>query len=111
MGTKPIQDVAPPKVPDTPAPESPSGPELVSDIPVRAPANPAPLLGSQNSSYIVSEDKQPDENQNPSLPPVADKKDTKSPNTAAKAKPTAAIFFALLAVIFLAVGAYLQFLA
>ncbi|MBI2009535.1 hypothetical protein HYS84_04000, partial [Candidatus Saccharibacteria bacterium] len=68
-------------------------------------------LGNQNSSFIVSENKQPDENQNLSLPPAANKKNVQSPNPAAKAKPTAAIFFALLAVIFLVAGAYLQFLA
>ena len=99
MGPKLVQDVAPPKTPGAAAPELPSGPELVNDIPVRAQANPASQLGNQNGT------------QSASLPPAADKKSAQGPNPAAKSKPTAAILFALLAVISLAAGAYLQFLA
>ena len=100
MGPKPIQDVALPKAPDTQVPESPSGPELIRDIPVRVPAYSAAQLDNQNNN-----------SQNTPLLPAADEKSVQGPKPAAKSKPTAAIFFALLAVIFLAAGAYLQFLA
>ncbi len=92
MEPQPIQDVAPP----------PPEPEIVADIPVRAPAGHAsdeqkPL---EDSSFIV-----------PATPlPAAINKDKEKLQTkAAKPKPTLAIVVALLAIISLATGAYLKF--
>ncbi|MDO8591591.1 MAG: hypothetical protein Q7R60_01530 [bacterium] len=105
MGPKPIQDVTPPPQATSPAVEPPPGPEIVGDIPVRAPAGHATdeqkLQSPKNdeSSFIV-----------PAKPVPAAGKDNQKPKAKdSKPKPTLAIVMALLAAICLAVGAYFKF--
>jgi|GEM_PF-2078651 len=106
MGPKSIQDVVPPPSAGNSPDEPSSGPEIVGDIPVRAPAEQAsaaqePLAAKDNdSSFIV-----------PATPlPAAINKDNQKPKTKdSKPKPTLAIVMALLAIICLAAGAYLKF--
>lgn len=114
MGPKPIQDIAPPQAANQP-PEPPSGPEIVGDIPVRAPSQqattPQEPVESKNPdpSFIVSDNHSETKKPGKQLP-VADKKDNGKPKDS-KPKPTLAIVIALLAAICLAAGAYLKFLA
>lgn len=107
MGPKPIQDVVPPPSATSPVAEPPSGPEIIGDIPVRAPVGHAsdeqkpPLAKDDDSSFIVSA--------NPL--PAAINKDSQKPKIRnAKPKPTLVIVLAGLATICLAAGAYLKFL-
>ncbi|OVE79471.1 hypothetical protein BVY00_00325 [bacterium G20] len=111
MEPKPIQDVVPPKAPIPQAPPAstaaappPSGPELVSDIPVRAPAGDS--VGEQQA--VESQDH---EEKKPGALPIAAKKDGTKPAGQRKPKPVAAIVVATAAVICLVAGAYFQFLA
>ncbi len=106
MGPKPIQDIAPPSR-ATSAPAEPlSGPEIVNDIPVRAPAEQAQDGQKQqssiddDSSFIVPATPLPTAINNASQKP-------KIKNS--KPKPTLAIVVALLAIICLAAGVYLKF--
>lgn len=106
MGPKPIQDVAPPpRATGSPA-EPASGPEIVGNIPVRAPAEsasdgqePQPSK-DDDSSFIV-----------PTTPiSAAINKDKQKPkNKDSKPKPTLAIVVAVLATACLTGGAYLKF--
>lgn len=106
MGPKPIQDVAPPPQAANQPSEPLSGPEIVGDIPVRAPTQQARDEQSQpakegDSSFIVS-----------APPTLATDKDKEKPKTKeAQPKPILAIVVAALAAICLAAGAYLKFFA
>ena len=108
MGPKPIKNVVPPPSATSLVAEPPSGPEIIGDIPVRAPVGHAsdeqkpPLAKDDDSSFIVS-----------AKPvPVAAGKDNQKPKAKdSKPKPTLAIVLAVLATICLAAGAYLKFLA
>jgi len=97
MEPKPIQDVAPP----------PSGPEVVGDIPVRPPAEQInneqrPQPSNDDSSFIVPATP---------LPPAINKDNQKPKAKDSEPKPTLVIVVIVLAVICLAAGAYLKFLA
>ena len=109
MGPKPIQDVALPKKPSqsVASQESGSSPELVNNIPVRAPSSQATLSNAPATSFIISEEKKP---VIPQAPDQA-KNTGASENKSAKPKPTAAILLAAVALICLAIGAYLSLLA
>lgn len=106
MGSKPIQDVAPPSRATSPPAEPPSGPEIVSDIPVRAPAEQAQDGQKQqssiddDSSFIVP---------TTPLPTAINNANQKPKIKNAKPKPVLAITVAMLAIICLAAGAYLKF--
>lgn len=106
MESKPIQDVAPPSRVTSSSAEPRSEPEIVSDIPVRAPAGhasdeqkPQPSK-DDDSSFIVPATP---------LPVAANKNKEKPKNKDSKPKPTLAIAVVVLAVICLAGGAYLKF--
>lgn len=104
MGPKPIQDVAPAKPAPTSSPDPPTEPELVNDIPVRAPVGdsaPTPPASKDDSNFLILEDKEDKQEsrkteEKPKVPP-------------AKSKPIAAIVLACVAVVLLAAGAYLKF--
>ncbi len=112
MGPKPIQDVAPPRPQMTPimhsaVSEPPSGPELVGDIPVHAPEATPAAPSNPDNSFIVSEAKNPNKPTSAPQPAIAN---MQKPASATKPKPTAAVFFAFVAIICMSVGAYLKFL-
>lgn len=95
----------PPRATDSPA-EPLSGPEIIGDIPVRAPAE------------QVSDDKKPQPSKNDEssfivpatpLPAAINKDKEKSKNKDSKPKPILAIVVAILAIICLAGWAYLKF--
>lgn len=103
MGPKPIQDVAPPAAANT-ATGPPSGPEIVGDIPVQAPAQQAAVAEEpvkpkdDDSSFIV-----------PATPVSSATGKDKIKSKVSKPKPALAIIVAVAALICLAVGAYLKY--
>ncbi len=87
MGPKTFQDVA-----------RPPEPQLVSDIPVQAPAR----QSGDDTDFVVS---------NKPNPTVGDPKPKAADNKISRPKPTLAIVVAAAAVICLAAGAYFKYLA
>lgn len=106
MGPKSIQDVAPPSQATNSPAEPPVAPEIVADIPVRAPGQ-QPASDDQASQ---PKDNGPQTTAFANPLSAAVKEDKQKPKTnAGKSQPTLAIAVALLAVICLAAGAYLKF--
>ncbi|MBI1952420.1 hypothetical protein HYS42_01695 [Candidatus Saccharibacteria bacterium] len=104
MGPKPIQDVAPPQGTNNLPVEPRSDPEIVDQIPVRAPTSQAGSTGestrpnNDDLSFIV-----------PTAPvPSATNKDNIK-SKASKPRPALAIVVAVLALACLAAGAYFKF--
>ncbi len=115
---KPIQDIASlparSKAPAQPT-EMPSEPEIVSDIPVRAPvAQPdvndeVPKTPKSDSDFILSDN--PKEANKPNVTLEATIQKAKPKAKDARPKPMFAIAVAAIAVVCLAVGAYLKFVS
>ncbi|HLB66187.1 MAG TPA: hypothetical protein VJJ78_01145 [Candidatus Saccharimonadales bacterium] len=120
MKLKPIQDIASspaqPKAPDQPT-QTPSEPEIVSDIPVRAPvAQPdindeVPKTPDHGPDLVPSDSSKEEDKPKVALEPTAQKDQEKPKTKDSKPKPIFTIVIASVAIISLAVGAYLKFLA
>ena len=119
MEPKPIQDIAPPGAAKETA-EPPAGPEIVHDIPVRQPSqntsygeDPLPSQSSQSPSSIISEHLSAAKKLSISLPHL-DQKTEDNPSPVPKAKkprPVLAMAVFAVAMICLAAGSYLKFVA
>lgn len=108
MDPKSIQDVAPPSQAISSPAEPPVAPEIVADIPVRAPGQ----QPTSNDQVFQAKDNGPQTPVFANPPLAAVKEDKQKPKTqASKPQPTLAIVVVLLAVICLGAGAYLKFIS